>query len=80
MGFGPENKKRARSLCSAPFSFSEIGFYRLMPAKHAHTCPIARKIEKVNPASGFAGAHRLISGNGCSFWHVSLFSPDEPTI
>ena len=55
----------------------------ILSATAGKTCsylPIARKIEKVNPASGFAGARRLIAGNGCSFWHVSLISPDEPTI
>jgi hypothetical protein len=80
LGFGPENKKRALSLCSAPFSFAEFGIYRLLPAEDMLIPFIVPKIKVVDPATGAAGARRLMLGKGRSFCHVSLISPNETTI
>jgi hypothetical protein len=80
LGFGPENKKRALSLCSAPFSFSEFGIYRLLPAEDTLIPFIVAKIKVVEPATGAASARRLMVGKGSSFCHVSLISPNGPTI
>jgi hypothetical protein len=75
-----KTKKGRGAYALRPFPWWNLGFIGCCRQKARSYTPYCRKIEGVDPATGAADARLLKVGCVNSFFHVSSYYPNEPTI